>query len=340
MKAGADRSGSPAAARRLAAVAALAAFAAVSFMAALRVGSLRLSLGELVGTLSGRGPASWRQIVVNVRLPRNIAGTLVGMCLSLSGAILQGVMRNPLAAPNLIGVSAGAGLAAMVVLIALPGLTPFLIPGAFMGALAATSLIYLLAWRRGVAPTRMILAGVAVSSLLGAFTNALMVFYPDRVSGVVDFLVGGLSGRSWKQVRMLWPYTAVGGTAAFLLARPLNVLALGDEVAAGLGLRVEATRAALIVVSSLLAAAAVSVAGLLGFVGLIAPHMARLIVGSDNRYLLPASALLGAGLVVGCDAVGRMIMDPVELPVGVVMSALGAPVFLYLLRGKGRHDPR
>jgi len=319
------------------ALAGLAVFAMLAFIAALRVGSLRLSLGELLEALTGRGPASRRQIIVNVRLPRNVAGALVGMCLSLSGAILQGVMRNPLAAPNLIGVSAGAGLAAMIVLIALPGLTPFLIPGAFLGALAATSLIYLLAWRRGVAPTRMILAGVAVSSLLGAFTNALMVFYPDRVSGVVDFLVGGLSGRSWRQVRMLWPYAAGGGIVAFFLAGPLNVLALGDDVAAGLGLRVEATRAALIVVSSLLAAAAVSVAGLLGFVGLIAPHIARLLVGSDNRYLLPASALFGAGLVVSCDAIGRMVMDPVELPVGIVMSALGAPMFLYLLRGKARH---
>jgi len=326
-----------AALRRPLVLAGLAAFAALAFIAALRVGSLRLSLGELLEALAGGGPASRRQIIVNVRLPRNVAGALVGMCLSLSGAILQGVMRNPLAAPNLIGVSAGAGLAAMIVLIALPGLTPFLIPGAFLGALAATSLIYALAWRRGVAPTRMILAGVAVSSLLGAFTNALMVFYPDRVSGVVDFLVGGLSGRSWRQVRMLWPYAAGGGIAAFFLAGPLNVLALGDDVAAGLGLRVEATRAALIVVSSLLAAAAVSVAGLLGFVGLIAPHIARLLVGSDNRYLLPASALFGAGLVVSCDAVGRMVMDPVELPVGIVMSALGAPMFLYLLRGKARH---
>ncbi len=323
---------------KMAVLVALAAFAALAFLAALRVGSLRLPLRDLLAVLFGGGTAAQRQIILNVRLPRNIAAALVGVCLSLSGAILQGVMRNPLAAPNLIGVSSGAGLAAMVVLIALPELYFLLVPAAFVGALGATTLIYLLAWKRGVRPTRMILAGVAVSSLLGAFSNALMIFFPDRLSGVVGFLVGGLSGRSWKQVRMLWPYVLCGCAGAFALAPRLNILALGDETATGLGLRVEPTRALLIVVSSVLAAAAVSVAGLLGFVGLIAPHMTRLFIGSDYRYLLPASALFGAGPVVGCDAIGRIAMDPVELPVGIIMAALGAPLFIYLLRGKGRHE--
>jgi len=328
------------AARRIAALLALAAFAALSFLVSLRFGSLRLPLGELLGVLGGGGTPVQRQIIMNVRLPRTLCAALVGCCLSLSGLILQGVMRNPLAAPNIIGVTGGGGLAAMIIMIALPGYYAFLIPAAFLGALAATGLIYALAWKRGLRPTRMILAGVAVSSLLGAFTNALMVFYPDRVSGVVDFMVGGLAGRSWRHVRMLWPYAAAGVAGTFLLAPRLNILALGDEVATGLGLRVERTRALLIVVSSILAAAAVSVAGLLGFVGLIAPHMMRMVVGSDHRYLAPACALFSAGLLVSCDTLGRMILDPVELPVGIIMAALGAPFFLFLLRGKDGYASR
>ncbi len=327
-------------ARKAVALAALAVFAALSFMLSLRFGSLRLSLGELLEVLGGGGTAVQRQIIMNVRLPRTLCAALVGCCLSLSGLILQGVMRNPLAAPNIIGVTGGGGLAAMIILIALPGYYAFLVPAAFLGALGATGLIYALAWKGGLRPSRMILAGVAVSSLLGAFINGLMVFFPDRVSGVVDFMVGGLAGRSWRHVRILWPYAALGTAGAFALAPRLNILALGDEVATGLGLRVERTRGLLISVSSVLAAAAVSVAGLLGFVGLIAPHMMRMVVGSDHRYLAPACALFSAGLLTLCDTLGRMALDPVELPVGIIMAALGAPFFLFLLRGKDGYATR
>ncbi len=322
---------------RVAVLAALACFAAASFIMGLRFGSLRLPLPDLISVLGGGGSAVQRQILLNVRLPRNIAAALVGVCLSLSGLLLQGVMRNPLAAPNLIGVTGGGGLAAMVILIALPNYYALLVPAAFLGALSATGLIYALAWKRGVRPTRMILAGVAVSSLLGACINGLMIFFPDRVSGVVDFMVGGLAGRTWKHVRMLWPYAAVGTAGAFLMATRLNILALGDDTATALGLSVERTRALLIAIASMLAAAAVSVAGLLGFVGLIAPHMMRALVGSDHRILVPATALFSAGLLVSCDTLGRMALDPVELPVGIIMAALGAPFFLYLLRGDDRH---
>lgn len=322
---------------RIAVLVMLLLFALFSLLAGLRFGSMRLDSRQILGILAGGGTPVQRQIVLNVRLPRNLAAALVGLCLSLSGVILQGVMRNPLAAPNIIGVTGGGGLAAMIILIALPNLYQLLVPAAFIGALSATLLIYALAWKRGIRPGRMILAGVAISSLLGAGINALMIFYPDRVSGVVDFMVGGLAGRSWKHVNILWPYTLVGLTGALVLAPRLNILALGDDVATGLGLHVEATRGLLITVSSLLAAAAVSVAGLLGFVGLIAPHMMRIVIGSDHRYLVPATALFSVGLLVGCDTLGRMLLDPVELPVGIIMAILGAPFFLLLLRRKTEH---
>lgn len=323
--------------RRAAALAALAVFAAAAFLFGLSAGSLKLPPGELLGVLCGKGEAVKRSIILNVRLPRNICATIVGASLAVSGSLLQGVMRNPLAAPNLIGVSAGGGLAAMVVLVLLPGFAGALVPAAFIGALCATALIYLLAWKRGASPTRLVLAGIAMSSLLGSFTNALMIFFPDRVSGVLDFLVGSLSGRTWRHVQSAWIYSLAGLAVAFAAAPRLNVLALGDETATGLGLDVETTRAIAVAASSLLAASAVSVAGLLGFVGLIAPHIARTLVGPDFRFGLPASALFGAGLLTACDAAARLLLDPIELPAGIVMAALGAPFFLYLLRRRMRH---
>ena len=196
----------------------------------------------------------------------------------------------------------------------------------------AAVLIYLLAWKDGIQPIRIILAGVAVSAFLGAGISALMILYSDRVHNALMWMVGGLSARSWPHVAMLWPYTLTGFALAVLAARHLNVLQLGDAMARSLGMRVELTRLLLTAVAAILAASAVSVVGLLGFVGLIVPHMARLVVGSDHRILLPASALLGAAVLLYSDTFARVAFAPVELPVGIIMAALGAPFFLFLLR--------
>ncbi|MDD3119063.1 MAG: iron ABC transporter permease [Victivallales bacterium] len=312
----------------------LAIFVLLAFFFSLHQGVLQLSPGEMLRTIFSGEDSVNRQIICGIRLPRNLTAALAGICLALAGAILQGIMRNPLASPNLIGVSAGGGLGAVIVLIVLPQYYLLLVPAAFGGALAATLMIYLLAWKRGIQPMRLVLAGVAVSSLLGAIINALLLFYPDRVVGILDFMVGSLSARSWRQVHLIWPYALGGTILSLLLSRRLNILVLGDAAAVGLGIRVERTRLLLIAVSALLAAAAVSVTGLLGFVGLIAPHMMRLIIGSDYRYLLPSCAMFGAGLLMTCDTLGRIVMPPVELPVGIIMAMLGAPFFLYLLRRK------
>ncbi|OGV54397.1 MAG: ferrichrome ABC transporter, partial [Lentisphaerae bacterium GWF2_52_8] len=246
----------------------------------------------------------------------------------------------PLASPGIIGVSAGGGLAAMLIMIVLPQFYHLLVPGAFLGALGATLAIYILAWERGLRPMRLILAGVAVSSLLGAFINVLLISYPDRVAGVLDFMVGSLTARSWKHVQTVWPYAIAGLAGAVLMSRRLNILMLGDEAATSLGLNVERSRMILIAISSLMAAAAVSVVGLLGFVGLIVPHMMRIFVGPDYRLLIPACALFSTGLLTNCDTLGRMLRDPQELPVGIIMAVLGSPFFLYLLRGRMKHETR
>ena len=241
-------------------------------------------------------------------------------------------MKNPLADPHIIGISSGAGLTGIFVMLLFPGYEYLITPAAFVGAMGAAVCIYILAWKNGIRPIRIILAGVAVSAFLGAGISALMIFYSDRVHGALMWMVGGLSARSWPQVEIIYPYTILGVLLAFLGAKHLNILQLGDEIAKGLGLHVELTRIALTAVASILAASAVSVVGLLGFVGLIVPHAARLLVGSDYRFLLPASALLGAAVVTFSDTFARVAFAPTELPVGILMAVLGAPFFLFLLR--------
>lgn len=304
----------------------------ISFFFSLGSGAVKLNPSEIIQAIMVEKDSVNYQIIWNVRLPRTIVAALVGVCLALSGAILQGVMRNPLASPNIIGVSSGAGLASLIILIIFPQYY-YLVPvGAFVGALSATLFIYFLSWQEGVLPTRLILAGVAVSSFFSAGSNAILTFFPDRVSGVMNFMVGGLSAIVWDDVWIILPYTILGVFLLSFMANKLNILALGDEVATGLGLRVESTRFIFIIISSLLAGAAVSVAGLLGFVGLIVPHMTRMLIGSDYRYLFPGSILLGASMVMICDTLSRILFAPTEIPVGIIMSALGAPFFLYLLR--------
>ncbi len=306
----------------------------ISFFVSVGNGAVNIGPKEIVNAVFFEKSTVNYQIIWNVRLPRTIVAALVGTCLALSGSILQGVMRNPLAGPNIIGVCSGAGLMTLIILILFPDFYHLAPLGAFAGALMATLFIYFLAWREGVAPTRLILAGVAVSSLLGAGTNALMTFYPNKVAGIIGFMVGGLSSTTWKQVNTLFPYASVGIILLLLMPNKLNILMMGDEVATSLGLNVERTRFVFIVISSLLAGSAVSVVGLLGFVGLIVPHMTRLFIGSDYRYLLPSVIFTGAAMVMLCDTLARVMFAPMEIPVGIIMSALGAPFFLYLLRRK------
>jgi len=282
--------------------------------------------------LSGGAGQENFTILYHIRLPRLITGALTGVNLALAGCILQGILRNPLADPGIIGVSAGAGLAAMAVMILLPNLASWVPMAAFVGALAAVALVFFLSWENGIHPLRMVLAGVAVAAFFGGAMTALMVFYSDRVQGTVNWMAGGFAARTWSHVYMVLPYTLLGLAGTFAGSRWLNALQMGEETARSLGVRVQRVRLYLLVLAALLAASAVSVAGMLGFVGLVIPHMVRLLTGADFDYLLPAAAIWGAALVVGADAAARVAFAPIEIPVGVFMSFLGAPFFLYLLR--------
>lgn len=295
-------------------------------------GSSVISLEQIMQILLEPGNDPQSQIIWNIRMPRTIVGALVGVNLALSGAILQAIMRNPLADPHIIGISSGAGLAGVVIMILFPALEYLITPVAFVGAMLAAVCIYILAWKNGIKPVRIILAGVAVSAFLSAGISGLMIFYSDRVHGALMWMVGGLAARSWPHVHIILPYAIIGLLLAFASAAYLNILQLGDEMARGLGVNVEITRIAMTAIAALLAASAVSVVGLLGFVGLVVPHAARLLIGSDYRLLLPASALLGIAIVTLSDTFARVIFAPIELPVGIIMAFLGAPFFLFLLR--------
>ena len=295
-------------------------------------GSSVITMEQIVELLLHPGEDPQSQIIWNIRMPRTIVGALVGINLSLSGAILQAIMRNPLADPHIIGISSGAGLAGVVIMILFPTLEYLITPVAFVGAMLAAICIYILAWKNGIKPVRIILAGVAVSAFLSAGISGLMIFYSDRVHGALMWMVGGLAARSWPHVSIILPYAAIGLVLALASASYLNILQLGDEMARGLGVNVEVTRIVMTAIAALLAASAVSVVGLLGFVGLVVPHAARLLIGSDYRFLLPAAALLGVAIVTLSDTFARVIFAPIELPVGIIMAFLGAPFFLFLLR--------
>jgi len=297
------------------------------------LGSERLSLAEVWDGLTNPAHTSERVIVWDLRLPRVILAVLVGANLAVAGALLQGVTRNPLADPHLLGISAGSGVVGAILLvrgvdIALEAKVALSI----LGGLAGGAFIYAMAWRGGVSPTRLTLAGVAVSFLLISITTAILASSRLFAQQSLNFVGGSLFARGWDDLRAVWPYTVVGLLLAMGASASLNIMALGEDAAAELGVRTGLVRAIAVVLAVVLSGAAVSVAGLMGFVGLIIPHVARALVGQDYRYVLVTSALLGAILLVGSDTLARNILGETELPAGVVTAGVGAPFFLYLLR--------
>lgn len=311
-----------------------AAFALLALMAVgVSLGSERLSLAEVWDGLTDPTHTSERVIVWDLRLPRVILAVLVGANLAVAGALLQGVTRNPLADPHLLGISAGSGVVGAILLVR--GVDIGLeakVALSILGGLAGGTFIYAMAWRGGVSPTRLTLAGVAVSFLLISMTTAILASSRLFAQQSLNFVGGSLFARGWDDLSAVWPYTVVGLLLALGGATSLNIMALGEDAAAELGVRTGFVRAIAVVLAVVLSGAAVSVAGLMGFVGLIIPHVARALVGQDYRYVLVASALLGAILLVGSDTLARNILGETELPAGVVTAGVGAPFFLYLLR--------
>lgn len=307
----------------------------VLFLVAVAVGSSRIPLSQVLDVIFGDAQGKDAIIIKSLRIPRALVAIFVGACLSVSGVLLQAVMKNPLADPGSIGVSAGAGSAAILILLVFPEITGALPLFAFVGAALACVLIYFMAWSDGVDPVRIILSGVAVNAVLGGFNSFLQLQNSDNLSGVLAFMNGSLSGSIWQDVYMMGAYAALGLFLSFLCIKSANALQLGDEMAKNLGVRVNLSRIVLSAVAAFLAAATVSCVGMIGFVGLVAPHIARMLVGSDYKALLPTSLLTGSLMVLLADTIGRSIWPGTEIPVGVMMSVFGGPFFLYMLRKRG-----
>ena len=307
------------------------------------VKAVRILLGGLPGLdgLAADASASDRAIVLDIRLPRLVLALLVGASLAVAGAVMQGFFQNPMAAPSILGVSAGATLGATAAIILglnfwVWGLSSVLV-AAFVGALLVSAAVYVLSRRAGRTPvTLLLLTGIAVGSLCSA-VSSFILFRGQQgdLDLVIFWMMGSLANRGWPEVRMVFPYALAGSAIVYAYSRDLNALLLGDEQAYHLGIPVERVKLILLGLASLLAAAAVAVAGIIGFVGLVVPHLIRLMVGPDHRILLPLCFLAG-GIVVGLSDMVANLAG--EIPIGIITSLLGAPFFLYLLHRRREYE--
>lgn len=274
------------------------------------------------------------QIIQEIRLPRVVVGVMVGACFAVAGAVMQGMTRNPLASPSLLGLNAGAGFFLVLAFAFLPGLSySSLIVVSFLGAAFGASLVYGVGAlsRGGLTPVKLALAGAAVAALLTSLTTGLVIYY-DLAQDVLFYTAGGVQGVRWKQVVLLLPWFAAGIIGALVIAPNITILSLGDDIAVGLGQRTGLVKVCGTLVTLLLAGAAVAIAGGVGFIGLVIPHIARFLVGLDYRWIIPSSALLGGLLFVLSDLGARMVNPPFETPVGLITALVGVPFFLYLAR--------
>lgn len=317
-------------------------FAAALFLTsailAVLLGATKISIGDIISALTGAATSAGARIVMYVRLPRMLASLLAGAALAVSGAVIQGVLANKLASPSIIGVNAGAGLAVTIC----TGLG--IIGGwemsffAFLGAFLTVLIVSLAAKKWGASRGTVILIGVAVNALLGAVADTITTFSPDALVMSNDFRIGDFSSVTYEKLAPAAVIILLSTIILFTLSNELDVLTLGDENAKGLGMNTAAMRVVFLLLAALLAGQAVSLAGLLSFVGLIVPHVVRRIATPQSRHLLPICALLGGGFVTLCDTLSRVVFAPYELPVGIIMAFIGVPFFLFILiKGKGGH---
>ncbi|CAN5444229.1 iron ABC transporter permease [soil metagenome] len=314
-------------------IAGLAVLVGVIALASLLVGSSRIGWSALWST--GSDGTLARDIVWGLRLPRTLSAASVGALLALSGALLQVLLRNPIADPYVLGVSGGASVGALIVLL-IVGSTMWIEPAAMIGAIVTTTLVFTLARNdRTRAQSRLLLTGVAVASFCGAIVALLLSLAPDGIlRGMIFWLLCDLSGSTWPVAAIT---VAIGVPITWLFGRELDLLSFGDDRAASLGVSVERVRLGIFIGAAIMTAVAVTTAGMIGFVGLIVPHAMRLLVGPSHRVLMPAAALGGAGTLMLADVLARVVISPAQLPVGVVTALVGAPLFVWLL---GRAQPR
>ena len=303
--------------------------------ASLGLGAREVSFSGVLSALFGAADTTDQLVIRELRVPRTVLGVLVGAALGVAGALMQGITRNPLADPGLLGVSAGAALAVVV------GITFFGLSSvtdyvwlAFIGAALVSVLVYALGsvGRGGATPVRLTLAGAALASLLASFTSALILLNQQTLNEFRFWVVGSLAGRSLEVLAQVTPFILVGLILSLFLAAPLNAMALGEDAARSLGARIGLTRGGTALAITLLCGAATAACGPIGFVGLVIPHLARRFCGPDQRWLMPYSALLGAVVLLGCDILSRIVARPGEIQVGITTAAVGGVAFVILVR--------
>ncbi|WP_404450675.1 iron ABC transporter permease [Virgibacillus necropolis] len=306
----------------------------LSVMASLRIGAVSIDFGDIFQSFISDEQTKKFLIVQNLRLPRTLIAIIIGASLAIAGAIMQAITLNPLASPQVFGVNAGASLVVVLSLVFLPSISQSsLVYFAFLGAILGGSIVYSMASSSaGTSPVKLALAGITVHLFLSAIIEGIVLFHEDSTQSVLFWLAGAIDGASWNEVHIIWPWATAGIIIAIVLARQLTILGLGDDMAKGLGQNVVVIRLFFSLLVVVLAGASVSVAGPIGFVGLIIPHIARKLIGIDYRWIIPFSGLLGSLLLVSADVLSRFIAFPAESPVGIVTALIGAPYFLYLAR--------
>ena len=314
----------------------MAALLLILFFAAVNIGSLKIGFGELFRGLFIEYDDNVATIF-DLRFPRIIISMLAGAAIAVSGVLFQAVLKNPLADPGIIGISSGASFAAVVITAIAPSLffvTPVF---AFLGGVLAFALVYTLSWKGGLSPLRIILVGVAVNAMFQGLSSALNSMNGGNMSGVAAIVNGNITMKTWDDVRMLVPYVVIGLVLAMIFSKTCNLLSLEDKAARSLGIDVNKMRIIISLIAVLLASISTAVAGVISFLGLIVPHIGRILVGSNHKALVPFSALFGAFTFLLADTVGRTIAAPYEVPASIIMSVVGGPLFIILLRRSDRY---
>lgn len=317
----------------------LAAAAFLVFLFSTGMGEMKINPLKVLQVLFGGGTNMEQLVIKNFRLPRIIVALMVGIGLAVAGGILQGMIRNPLASPDIIGITGGASVAVVAFLAifsddnnALTVSIEWMPVAAFAGAAAIAFLVYLLAWKNGSSPIRLVLIGIGISTLTQALTNLMMILGPiHQASQANIWITGTVHGSNWDNVKIIVPWIILLSALAMIFARNLNIQELGDDVATGIGGAVQRHRFIMLMLSTGLIGGSVAFAGGIGFVGLMAPHIARRLVGSSFGALLPTAGLIGGILVMAADLIGRTLFSPLEIPAGVFTASIGAPYFIYLL---------
>ena len=307
-----------------------------TILISLRIGSIDISFKELIDGMFLSKQSNNFLIIRDLRMPRVLSAVLIGGNLAVAGALLQTTMKNPLADPGIIGISSGASLGAIAVMVIFTDLIKYKIIIAFIGGIIAACLVYLIGEDKGFSPVRIILAGVCVNSILNALSSMVTVFNSAGVSSIQTWLLGSLVNVTWSDFKILALYTIVGIALCLLVIKSCDLMGLGDKTAQSLGLNVNRVRVMITFVAVFLTSISTGVGGVISFVGLVIPHICRFLIGSSHKFLIPFSYFMGGFLLLVADTVSRNIFRPYEIPVGLTMCLVGGPFFIYILRRSKR----